>query len=159
LPKSIIVQETKMTKENTDSTDEPKIIVDEDWKSQVEREKEELKTQEQTGQDQAPDSSSEEYPIPPASFTVLLSTLATQAMMGLGMFPDPASGKPTVNRPMAKHFIDTISMLEEKTKGNLDGEEASQISDSLHQLRMAYMATADSKPEPETPKKSTIELP
>lgn len=148
-----------MTKENTDSTDEPKIIVDEDWKSQVEREKEELKTQAQAGQEEAQDTSSEEYPLPPASLTVLLSTLATQAMMGLGMFPDPASGKPTVNRPMAKHFMNTIAMLEEKTKGNLDSEEAAQISDSLHQLRMAYMATADANPEPETPKKSSIELP
>lgn len=148
-----------MNEENTDPTEEPRIIVDEDWKSQVEREKEELKQQEESGESPDQDPQSEEHPLPPASFTVLLSTLATQAMAGLGLFPDPVTGEPTVNLPLAKHFIDTIAMLEEKTKGNLEGEEASQISDSLHQLRMAYMATANSKPEPETPKKSTIELP
>lgn len=149
-----------MNEENTDSADEPRIIVDEDWKSQVEREKEELKKQEESGESPDQDSpSADEHPLPPASFTVLLSTLATQAMAGLGLFPDPVSGKPTVNLPLAKHFIDTIAMLEEKTQGNLEGEEATQISDSLHQLRMAYLATANSKPEPETPPKSSIELP
>ena len=149
-----------MNEENNESAEEPRIIVDEDWKSQVEREKEELKKQSEADENQDQDSpSSDEHPLPEASFIVLLSTLATQAMAGLGMFPDPVSGKPTVNLAMAKHFIDTIAMLEVKTKGNLEGEEASQISDSLHQLRMAYMATANSNPEPEAPRKSTIELP
>ena len=93
-----------MTEKNSE---EPKIIVDEDWKSQVEREKEELKKQAQSGQGEGSDSEfADEPPMPPASFSVLLSTLATQAMVGLGMFPDPASGKPTVNRPLAKHFIE-----------------------------------------------------
>lgn len=143
-----------------EENEEPRIIVDEDWKSQVEREKEELKKQEQAGQSPSADSQSpDDFPIPPASFSVLLSTLVTQAMVGLGMFPDPASGEPNVNRALAKHFIDTISMLEEKTKGNLEDQEASQISDSLHQLRMAYLATADSSPDVAPPKKSAIELP
>ena len=145
---------------NEENNEEPRIIVDEDWKSQVEREKEELKKQEQTGQSQSADSQSvDDFPLPPASFGVLLSTLVTQAMAGLGLFPDPATGESKVNRPLAKHFIDTISMLEEKTKGNLDQQEASQISDSLHQLRMAYLATADSSPDAAAPKKSAIELP
>lgn len=148
-----------MNEENTDPAEEPKIIVDDDWKSQVEREKEELKQQEESGDSPDSDPQPEGHALPPASFTVLLSTLATQAMAGLGLFPDPVSGKPTVNLPLAKHFIDIIAMLEEKTKGNLEAEEASQTSDSLHQLRMAYLATANSKPEPETPKKSSIELP
>ena len=145
-----------MTEENNESAEEPKIIVDEDWKDQVEREKEELKQQEEAGESH---DSSEEHPMPPASFTVLLSTLATQAMVGLGMFPDPSTGKPTVNRSLAKHFIDTIAMLEEKTKGNLSNEEESQIRDSLHQLRMVYLSTENQQTEEAAPKKSAIELP
>ena len=109
--------------------------------------------------DESQDSEADEPPMPPASFTVLLSTLATQAMVGLGMFPDPSTGKPTTNRPLAKHFIDTIAMLEEKTKGNLATEEETQIRDSLHQLRMVYLSTDNQQTDEEPPKKSTIELP
>jgi hypothetical protein len=141
--------------ENT--ADDPKIIVDEDWKSQVENEKEQLRQQESG--DATPDASEpDQPPIPPASFSMHLSTLATQAMASMGVLPDPSTGKPNVNRPLAKHFVDTISMLEEKTKGNLTEEEASQIRDALHQLRMAFVATGNqptATPEP----KSSIELP
>ena len=61
-----------MTEENNQSAEEPKIIVDEDWKSQVEREKEELKQQEQAGETQD-SQSAEEHPMPPASFTATSS--------------------------------------------------------------------------------------
>lgn len=142
---------------NADSPKEPKIIVDEDWKSQVEREKEELKHQEQTATSQDTDSP----PLPPATFGVLLSTLATQAMASIGILPDPISGKPEVNRPIAKHFIDLIGMLEEKTRGNLTDEESAQIQETLHQLRMAFVATKSdgNSEESNEPKKPTIELP
>jgi len=81
--------------------------------------------------------------MPPASFLVLMSTLATQTMASLGMIGDPATGEANVNRPMAKHFIDTLAMLQEKTQGNLTEEEAAHLRDALHQLRMAYVAMAD----------------
>ena len=153
------------------STDDPKIIVDEDWKSQVENEKEQIRQQEAGDTDPSindpgitePSTNESDYPpIPPASFSVHLSTLATQAMASMGVLPDPMTGKPNVNRILAKHFVDTIAMLEEKTKGNLTEEEASQVRDALHQLRMAFVATAnqpDTSPEPEPAPKSPIELP
>jgi hypothetical protein len=139
------------------SSDEPRIIVDEDWKSQVEREKEELKRE----AEQATSQGEEQVPLPPANFVVLLSTLATQAMAGLGLLPNPMTGKPEVNRPIAKHFIDLVAMLEEKTKGNLTDEEASQVQETLHQLRMAFVATKQEQADTESsePKKPTIELP
>ena len=59
-------------------------------------------------------------------------------MTALGFFPDP-SGTMEPNRSMAKHFIDTLGVLEEKTAGNLDEEESSMLQETLHQLRMAYM--------------------
>lgn len=154
-----------MTDKN--QTEEPKIIVDEDWKSQVEREKEELKNQDtaSTPEEEAAADDFESMELPPASLQILLSTLATQAMGSLGLLPDPASGKPNVNRKLAKHFIDTMAMLEEKTKGNLTDEEATQLRDSLHQLRMIYLSTPNTptagsdKPSATEPKKPTIELP
>lgn len=124
-------------------TEEPKIIVDEDWKSQVEKEREQLKAaeQEQTGQ--------EDFPVPPATFPVLLATLGTQAMSLMGLLPGPdgAMDPSQVNLPIAKHMIDLIGMLEEKTKGNLDDDEAAMLSENLHQLRMAYVATSRNSPD------------
>lgn len=144
---------------NEESADEPKIIVDDDWKSQVEKEKEALS--EQASKSKEPDVNMQE--LPPASFMVLLSTLATQAMAALGFIADPATGKPNVNRPMAKHFIDTLAMLQEKTKGNLTEEESAHLRDGLHQLRMTYVASADTPKAEESSegsaKPSNIELP
>jgi hypothetical protein len=76
---------------------------------------------------------------PPASFTVLISMLFSQAMAMLGQMPDPSSGETTINKPFAKHYIDTLEMLQEKTKGNLDDEETSMLSEALHALRMMYV--------------------
>lgn len=145
-----------MTEESNPDGD-PKIIVDDDWKSQVEKEKEQLKQEEASGDSPASDEQGE---MPPASFLVLLSTLATQAMAAMGLVPDPVTGQPHVNRPIAKHFIDILAMLQEKTKGNLSEEESANLRDGLHQLRMAFVATQNAPAsEPEPVKSSSIELP
>lgn len=78
-------------------------------------------------------------PAPPASFEILISMMFTQAMAMLGHMPDPASGETTVNKPYAKHYIDTLDMLGEKTKGNLSDDESKILSEALHALRMAYV--------------------
>lgn len=144
--------------DETNSGEEPKIVVDDDWKSQVEKEKEELKQNQES--DPGPESA-DAMEMPPASFLVLISTLATQTMAALGMFPDPTTGKPAVNRPIAKHMIDTLAMLQEKTKGNLTEEEEGHLRDGLHQLRMAYVSTQNSPAGPDSgaEKSSSIELP
>ena len=140
------------------NTEDSKIVVDDDWKSQVEKEKEQLKEQVASGESDS--AAAGEPELPPATFMILMSTLATQAMAAMGLIPDPVSGKPTVNRPMAKHFIDLLTMLQEKTKGNLTEEESAHLRDGLHQLRMIYVS-AGNQPEPteEPEKKSSIELP
>ncbi len=159
-----------MTAENEDSPEEPKIIVDEDWKSQVEREKEELKRQaaQQSGGGEDQGAGTEDQssqPFPPASFEILLSTLATQAMAALGLLPDPVTGKPSPNRQLAKHLIDTLGVLEEKTKGNLTEDEATHIEEALHQLRIIFVSSgknpaAGTQPTSEPkPKPPIIELP
>lgn len=142
--------------EETGSGEEPKIIVDDDWKSQVEKEKEELKAS-----TDAPEGEAEEQALPPASFMVLMSTLATQAMAAMGLIPDPMTGQPSVNLPMAKHFIDLLGMLQEKTQGNLTEEEANHLRDGLHQLRMIFVSSEQSTAgsEGEAAPKSSIELP
>lgn len=147
----------------TDQNNEPKIIVDDDWKQQVEREKEQLAgaaADEPAGQP-------EMGQMPPASFEMLVTSLATQAMASLGFFPDPETGQTMLNRPIAKHFIDTLTVIEEKTKGNLDDSEAELLTNTLHQLRMVYVSS-DNDPannagsvssSTDAPQKSSIELP
>ncbi|QDT08961.1 DUF1844 domain-containing protein [Planctomycetes bacterium K23_9] len=77
---------------------------------------------------------------PPASLEVLLSMLFTQAMACLGQMPNPATGKPEINKPFAKHYIDTIEMLGEKTKGNTTEDETKMLGEALHALRMAFVS-------------------
>ncbi len=143
------------------SDDEPKIIVDDDWKSQVEQEKAQL-AQEEAEKTTEPEASDPTHQLPPASFVILVSTISTQALSALGFLNDPMTGKPNVNRDMAKHFIDTLGVLEEKTKGNLTDDEQSLLTETLHQLRMAFVASKNSEPDPDLKapeKSSTIELP
>lgn len=79
-------------------------------------------------------------PPPPATFEVLVSMMFTQAMSMLGQMPDPSTGQPTVNKLYAKHYIDTLDMLSEKTKGNLSDDESKVLSEALHALRMMYVS-------------------
>lgn len=79
---------------------------------------------------------------PPLSFSSFIFSLGTSALtlMGEQLSPDqPASG---VNLPQAKEIIDILSLLEEKTKGNLTEEEATVLRDMLYTLRMKYVESA-----------------
>ncbi len=132
---------------------DPKIIIDEDWKSQVEAEKQKIEqeaapadtapqaTEEAKPGDEAPpvESTTEAPELPPATFSFLVTTLATQALIALGVAPDPLSGEAVVQKEHAKHYIDTLAVLDEKTRGNLDPDEAALMEGALHQLRMLFV--------------------
>ena len=122
----------------SEQTPKKKIIVDEDWKSQVDAERAEL--EEQRVSKSTTDASQAESPqMPPASFEMLLTTLATEAMVALGQIPHPMNEKRTVNIEQAKYFVDTLAMIQEKTKGNLSTEEQTVLDGLLHQLQMAFI--------------------
>lgn len=87
-------------------------------------------------------STPENQPFPPASLSVLVSMLATQALMALGQMPNPATKQVEKHLPMARHLIDTIEMLEEKTSGNRNQEETKVFETALYQLRMIYVEEA-----------------
>ena len=133
----------------SDSADDKKIIIDEDWKSQVEAEKEEAEATREasdaadlTGSIGSQDEKSpQEIPLPPADFTTIVSMLATQAMLNLGTLPNPMTGKTDRNLPQAKHAIDLVEVLKEKTKGNCNPQEEAMLQNLLHELRMAYVAS------------------
>lgn len=118
---------------------EKKIIVDEDWKTQAQTEKENLQRKMEEKQMQ-PEGAGE---LPPASLELLATTLAMQAMVSLGLIPNPITQKAEVQLDQAKHFIDTLQMLYEKTQGNRTEEETAALDNFLLELRMAYVAVAE----------------
>lgn len=126
--------------------EEPKIVVDDDWKAQARAEKEKLdeRAEKQDQQDQqdtgAQDQAARE--LPPASFATLANSLAAQVMLAMGGMQDPKTKRRIVDLGLAKHHIDTLAMLEEKTKGNLTDEEVKLLDQALYQVRMHYVQVA-----------------
>jgi hypothetical protein len=126
--------------------DDKKIIIDEDWKSRVEAEPEEaVKAQQSGGSAEAAQAAGgdADMPMPPASLELLLTSLATEALMAMGQLPHPATGQVQVQRSQAKYLIDMVEMLRDKTKGNLTPGEQQLIESLLHQLRMVFVETAN----------------
>ena len=78
--------------------------------------------------------------LPPPSFQLLVATFGSQAMVALGQVPNPLDGKTEVRLDLAKHAIDTLAILQEKTQGNLAADETAMLEGVLHQLRLAYLA-------------------
>jgi len=129
---------------------DPKIIVDEDWKSRVQREREELEKKQQqpqsasaTAQQQQPESVPR---LPPASFASLINSLTAQAAAALGDAATPYDPQksaeqlePKLALELARHLIDTLAILDEKTRGNLTPDEAALLEQGLHELRMAFV--------------------
>jgi hypothetical protein len=76
---------------------------------------------------------------PPPTFTSLVQMLAAQAMVALGQMEDPIEKKKVVRPDLAKHLIDLLQMLEEKSKNNLNADETYSLSQILSQLRMAFV--------------------
>ena len=127
-----------MSDSNTQD-DKPKIIVDDDWKAQAQAEKERLAAEES----EAPSGAGAERQMPPASFEVLVSSMVTQAMFALGAIEDPATQKRYLDLDLAKHHIDMLSVLEDKTKGNLSDDEAKLLDQALYESRMHYVQVAN----------------
>ena len=92
----------------------------------------------------------QDMPLPEPSLLTLVSGLAAQAMMSLGIFPNPIDGQTRILLHQGKHFIDTIAMLSERTSGNQTPEEVKTLENILHELRMIYMAAQNEKQNRET---------
>lgn len=88
---------------------------------------------------EAPTVSSEEAHELPADFPTLILSLASSAQIGLGVGPHPGTGKIERNLIQAKHAIDLLGVLEEKTKGNLEKEEGQLLTALLADLRMRFL--------------------
>ena len=124
--------------------DEKKIIIDEDWKQEAQKEKEILAAQEKTKKEKTQEQKPGRGPLPQGNFAALVSTLVTQAFFALGMLDveGQEGQKREPDLEIAKYNIDMLQALEEKTKGNLTEEEEKVLENTLNQVRMAYVKVA-----------------
>ena len=123
---------------------EKKIIVDEDWKSRVEAEREAARHETEPSTEPSPSSETgnepPDVPLPPPTLAGLVTMLMTQAIVALGLVPLEEGRAPRPRLHEAKHLIDMIALLESKTSGACSEDESAMIASTLHELRMSYVA-------------------
>jgi len=99
--------------------------VDENWKGQVDKEKKEAERHNDT------------YHQP--TFSIFLSSLGMQAMIAMGKMENPLTKKSETNFGQARFLIDTLEIIQEKTKNNLTADEEKLLEEYLYNLRMMYI--------------------
>jgi len=114
----------------------PKLQIDSDWKEQAQAEKNKLADLD--AQSEAAAGEDKEK-LPPADFKTLIGTIATNAVMSLGGMADPQSGQVMIDLEGAKLYIDLLSVLQEKTSGNLDDEENTYLERVIRELQMRFV--------------------
>jgi hypothetical protein len=88
---------------------------------------------------------SHSVPAPPVTFSSFVISLGSSSLMLMGEQLDPQQASMPVNLPQAKEIIDLLSVLEDKTKGNLTPDEQMVLRDMLYALRMKYVTLASPK--------------
>lgn len=81
----------------------------------------------------------------PVTFSSFVISLGSSSLMLMGEKLDPQQQAVPVNLPQAKEIIDVLSVLEEKTKGNLTPEEQAVLRDMLYALRMKFVSLSSGK--------------
>lgn len=112
----------------TEPSKTPKKI-DEAWKEKIEKER-------------AKAEASDLLEEPPATFQFLVTSLGMEALAALGEIPHPVTKKQGVTLPQAKHLIDVLTLLQEKTKGNLTEEESKTLEELCYTLKLKYVEKA-----------------
>lgn len=139
-------------------SDGPQIQIDDDWKAQAQAEKQRLAQEAKAKQPAAPappppsspaasaasrstpaDAGEQDGEQPPTDFKTLVSSIASQAMLYLGMMPDPVSGQRIVGFEHARQQMDLLGVLEEKTQGNLSDEENTMLASMIYRLQKQYV--------------------
>ena len=82
-------------------------------------------------------------PLPQVTLATFIFSLSSSALVHLGEIPEPETNQTLVDLPIAKQIIDTLGMLQEKTKGNLDQDEERLLKSVLYDLRMRFIQKSD----------------
>jgi hypothetical protein len=101
-----------------------------------------------------------DFPIPPANFSFLVESILMQTQMQLGLFrfgekEEDQENEP--NLPLARHSIDMLGMLQEKTRGNLTIEEQRLLENGLTELRFRFVQVSDELKRKNEPKSAAVD--
>ncbi len=136
--------------------EEKKLIIDEDWKQQAQKEKEALKAKTEEEKQEAPTEAAEDAeqggpgPLPQGDLAGLVNMLTTQALFAMGVLQVKGQEGREPDMDMARYNIDMLEALQEKTKGNLTEQEEAALKNTLSELRMGYVQIASQgPPQPE----------
>ena len=77
--------------------------------------------------------------MPKIDFSTFVISLNSSALVQLGILDDPTTGEKSKNLTLAKQTIDVLGMMEEKTQGNLNADEAHMLKSILYDLRILYV--------------------
>ena len=130
-PSEPIEEETPVDESTAENTETPEV------ENTVEEQAVSETSDEQLSEEQVDELETVEFP--DASFDMLLMQHHTQAMLAMGMIPDPATGQVIKNKSAAKFHIDMLGIIQERTKGNLNQGEEDALNGVLHNLRMMFV--------------------
>ncbi|MGB9623722.1 MAG: DUF1844 domain-containing protein [Phycisphaerae bacterium] len=123
--------------------EKPKIHVDSDWKEEARKEKERLiEETEEAGA---------AGPLPEPTFAEIINMILMQAMIGLGGMRTPDGRVIAPDLEIAKHHIDLLALLQEKTKGNLTDDERRLLDAALYEMRMRFVQATTVPPSEAAP--------
>ncbi|MHC4395847.1 MAG: DUF1844 domain-containing protein [Planctomycetota bacterium] len=131
-----------MAEKEKEKKEEKKIIVDEDWKQEAQKEKDILTAQEKSAKEKPEEEKPERGPLPKGDLAALISMLVTQAFYSLGAIKMEGQEKEP-DLELARYNIDMLETLAEKTKGNLNENEEKVLANTLNQVRMAYVKVSE----------------
>jgi len=114
-----------------------------DEKGDLKDETPEGEVKKEAKQEEARKDETESVPLPEVNFNSLIFSLSSSALLHLGEIADPSTGEKKKDIAIAKHSIDTIAMLKEKTEGNLTEEEGTFLENILTDLRWRYVKAKD----------------
>ena len=130
--------------ESKKSDDQEKSFVIRDKRFSAKKEEETPQAKPEAKKQETPPGEAEPEPeqkaeLPEISFANLILSLSTSALIQLGEIQDPMAQKDEKNLPLAKQTVDLISLLQQKTKGNLTPDEEKLVESVLYDLRMRYV--------------------
>jgi hypothetical protein len=130
-----------MTEEKKDEGEEKGFVVRDKRFSATKETEEDSKAKEERKKERPAgvDASQEGVPLPEITFTSLIFSLSTSALIQLGEIRDPVTQEVSKNLSLAKQTIDLIGMLKEKTKGNVTSDEEKMLENILYDLRIRYV--------------------
>jgi hypothetical protein len=120
-----------------------KLFIDEDWKAQVQREREEAERKAQESGEPAPEGEQQGGPTPPQQegtpFMALVQSLATQCLLSLGVIAPKDVKEVYVDLGQARLLVDMLVDLRAKTEGNLAAEEQAMLDETVSELQRIFM--------------------